>query len=632
MKEKIKGFCNRIIDNEKTTIKEYILRLLLGMVFALLGALFLVTYSNREKYALSESEKGLIEIPFYQKDDKSYVAEFDECYIDKLQYEFDGIVSFSANLIFQNTNTGEQFVVSDYNNMYLNTSVHKVCGVYNKVTIDIANEILEGDDPTVVKMWINNEYEFNYVMFIIFFMAIFTCIMLVLCLRLFTNKPEFAFLVCVIAIGISYIFILPNQKVGWDEGYHFTTAYRLSVFDSVPTNEGIKIHGNDDAVWPLIMPVTFEEGELINDYLNTNLEISNQETLIYDKSIKPALNNIIYWPSAIGIGLGRLFGCSFVTIFELGRLFNLLAYVTLVFFAIKRCPVGKMLMTVLALMPTLMTVATVYSRDAVINGLSLFAISHFLNMYLDKSKPVTWKGFLIYEIVVGIVCLTKPVYAPFMLLLLLIPKERFKSNKEALMTKLFMVVVPAVLAAVGILALVAVRGTGLGDSRGGNTDGNQQLAYIMEEPFRYIKLLFNSIYDNFVEYSVGPSAMALVGHVYTVTTTKLIKWLLIIIAITDICKEAINWKMKLGFATVYILCAVLIWTSMYLSFTEIGAGTIAGVQGRYFIPMVFPLLLLLNFSKLKLNINKTLYCVLSVGTIALLEFWQLHLMILTFCG
>ena len=37
----------------------------------------------------------------------------------------------------------------------------------------------------------------------------------------------------------------------------------------------------------------------------------------------------------------------------------------------------------------------------------------------------------------------------------------------------------------------------------------------------------------------------------------------------------------------------MVYGSMYLSFTEVGATEIAGVQARYFIPVLFPLILTL---------------------------------------
>ncbi len=44
------------------------------------------------------------------------------------------------------------------------------------------------------------------------------------------------------------------------------------------------------------------------------------------------------------------------------------------------------------------------------------------------------------------------------------------------------------------------------------------------------------------------------------------------------------------------MCAV-IWTSMYVSYTPVGADVIKGVQGRYFTPLFLPLLLCLCSEK-----------------------------------
>ena len=58
--------------------------------------------------------------------------------------------------------------------------------------------------------------------------------------------------------------------------------------------------------------------------------------------------------------------------------------------------------------------------------------------------------------------------------------------------------------------------------------------------------------------------------------------------VNDIRKPA-DWKQ--GLFTVFIggFSCALVWTSMYVAFTEPGAAEIAGVQGRYFIPFMFPL-------------------------------------------
>ena len=43
---------------------------------------------------------------------------------------------------------------------------------------------------------------------------------------------------------------------------------------------------------------------------------------------------------------------------------------------------------------------------------------------------------------------------------------------------------------------------------------------------------------------------------------------------------------------------VLIWTALYLAFTEVGEVVIKGVQGRYYIPLLLPLFLVFYTDKI----------------------------------
>ena len=62
---------------------------------------------------------------------------------------------------------------------------------------------------------------------------------------------------------------------------------------------------------------------------------------------------------------------------------------------------------------------------------------------------------------------------------------------------------------------------------------------------------------------------------------------------TPLDKKVITNKIKIAFLLALITLWLLITSAMYLSFTEVGNTTIEGVQARYFIPTLLPLLLLL---------------------------------------
>ena len=52
---------------------------------------------------------------------------------------------------------------------------------------------------------------------------------------------------------------------------------------------------------------------------------------------------------------------------------------------------------------------------------------------------------------------------------------------------------------------------------------------------------------------------------------------------------------------------LLIWTALYLSFTPVGFNTINGVQPRYFIPFIFPLMICIQSKDIQNKINERKY-------------------------
>ena len=111
----------------------------------------------------------------------------------------------------------------------------------------------------------------------------------------------------------------------------------------------------------LLMTETFTEPE------NTELvEVPYQDA----SSLVPGL---VYMPAAAGISLGRLLGLSAMLTLQLGRIFNLLAFVLLSWTAIRIIPFGKNLLGMTALLPIALQQGASASYDAVVN-LSLIHI------------------------------------------------------------------------------------------------------------------------------------------------------------------------------------------------------------------------------------------------------------------
>jgi uncharacterized membrane protein len=66
-----------------------------------------------------------------------------------------------------------------------------------------------------------------------------------------------------------------------------------------------------------------------------------------------------------------------------------------------------------------------------------------------------------------------------------------------------------------------------------------------------------------------------------------------------------RWKVLLGIMAFGV--ASLVWTGLYITFTSVGANYISGVQGRYYIPFILPLMFVFKNSKFKLNLSTEMY-------------------------
>lgn len=76
----------------------------------------------------------------------------------------------------------------------------------------------------------------------------------------------------------------------------------------------------------------------------------------------------------------------------------------------------------------------------------------------------------------------------------------------------------------------------------------------------------------------------------------------------------------------FIACTVvLIWTALYLSFTEVGYTAIVGVQARYYLPFIFMIYLCLQNDKIECKMKVENYqtaVMMAAGGFAL---WQVFL-------
>jgi hypothetical protein len=132
-------------------------------------------------------------------------------------------------------------------------------------------------------------------------------------------------------------------------------------------------------------------------------------------------------------------------------------------------------------------------------------------------------------------------------------------------------------------------------------DAAAQKQFILDDPARFIGIMFTSIISSIGLYAVG--FVGLFGWVDTPLPSGLayayLFFLLLVVLVYPSSGAKINIVRKLLLFGIFAACLALIETAMYLYCNPVGSSTVIAVQGRYFIA-VCPILLMVF-------LNGTLY-------------------------
>lgn len=562
---------------------------------------------DKVEYEGFELEKELV-----QKNENARIRiEFPEQYVDKFIFNYYGNdkSEFKCKLIaFTRDTEGKksQKEIVENNNIIAQRSVTNIRMKVNSIEIVIEDQ----QNIRISQIAIDNTGNFSSIRFLVVFTIVFWLLWFFIGYGKGIEKPEYIFATMTLMIGIIVVLALPSHKIGWDEEIHFKNAYGLSYLMEMkdemfypPSAELLSVSSLQN--WPYDLASSEEEKKDELSYWNANgSEELKDNPQLYTEAIPIQLNLIGYTVQAIFIEIAKILNLPFSVMYMLGRLGNLLMYVVVSFFAIRHIPIGKILLAVIAMMPTPLFLATVYSYDATVNAFVFLGIAYWLGELLSEKEKISLKNYLIFVIAISIASCVKAVYAPLLLLGILIPERKFKNKKEEYWLKGI-----TVFLMLGLAATFLIPTESRTDTRGGDTGVGRQLKLIFLHPWNYTKLLLSNIWNRLLDFSIGTSSMSLVGHLGEVKYTQWIIAFLTAVVLTE--KKDDTGKMKkahkviIGGIIFVIIC--LIWTALYLSYTPVGADVIEGVQGRYFIPLLLPGFLLFDFATIREKIDYKKY-------------------------
>jgi len=316
---------------------------------------------------------------------------------------------------------------------------------------------------------------------------------------------------------------------------------------------------------------------------------------------------ILYLPAALVISIGKSFNLSPLWLMYLGRLANLMAFLSLIYWALKIIPTGKPVVFLLALMPMTLFLAPSLSIDGLIIAASLLLTATLMDLARNDRQPVKYQTWFIAPITLTLLALGKVVYCPLILLFFLSPKALFSGDRNRLY--LF---ASSLLLAAGCYIIWHWLTKNAGTASVTNIpfdytnfqakdqllpllDSNKQLQFLQHQPSSIFTILIRTLQDQGLYYI--ESFIGLLGWLDTKLPFLIYISFPFALIVSALGSKTLKNNMlaeKTLFALIWTISTSAILLGFYLLSTPVGNAIIGGIQGRYFIPITLPFLLIIS--------------------------------------
>ncbi len=534
------------------------------------------------------------------EDDRAAILVTDAKYIKKMHIEFDAKDDFRYKIKMvvknrfnrKNDKTVEDKYYSDLTeaNLNINACTEKI-------------KIIYPSNVSVRSITIENEKNINSIRLFFIFFSLGLMYTFFTCRRLVTQRIEYAFLMIALCMGSIMVVSLPESFRSWDEQIHFNRAYMYSYGETVSYTE---------AAWrlkTLDVPEidTVEDRKAVRGMLDEEEESGKIVKEVEKDNSFITYAGRAYFLQTLALWLVRATNMDFTTGLMIARYLNLIQYIFWMFLAVKYAKHGKRILTIIGLLPTSLFIAASFSYDAYVTGLVTFGFVMIVNEFTDAEEKINWKRILAGVCTVTIGSFAKAVYIPLLLFLCFLPKEKFLDKKQKWMFRISIVIVFLVMMSTFVLPAVTNAASGVesgGDKRGGDTSVTRQLNSVMSHPVEYTELLIGTVIKTAPEYFLGKNSRTFFAYLGGDKGVLFYLSLIItlFVAFTEGSMEhhlPIKRGLKIALACVVFCVICLIWTALYLDFTPVGLNKINGVQPRYYIPLMFPVVLLIENARIK---------------------------------
>lgn len=442
-------------------------------------------------------------------------------------------------------------------------------------------------------------------------------------------RIETVYVAAAVLFGLIYLYVLPPLS-GPDEMRHYISAYRLSnqIMGIPDLGEDGKVRIREED-WFLEDPQrTYQayvtaDGELAVDAEGAEkAEILGQELtaetyrLIHQKGLsgrelpRPEQGNgmvlsihipvdttpCAYFFPALGITLARLIGLNSLGLAVMGRLMNLILFIVVTWAAMRKLPFGREVLFGVAMLPMTLHLSATFSYDCFIMAGIFYMTAYCLHLAY-RAEWVTVRDVLILALIMALVGPCKMVYAVFMGLCLLIPVKKFGGWKQ------WFAAAVCVFGA-WVVAMIIVNGqtvTSYATEKENYIawagEAGYSLELLIHRPVQTLQMFYRTVVWQAEHYHLTMIG-AYLGNVDLVLDVPYAVVVLLTAGLLGLALRKpgetliLTGRPRWWILFLCLVCAAALMFSMLLAWTPLSSKVICGVQGRYFLPFL-PLVLLI---------------------------------------
>lgn len=442
--------------------------------------------------------------------------------------------------------------------------------------------------------------------------GLFIVISVVLIISILKNnyKIERLFLLLIVPFGLIYTLLIPPGIVP-DEWVHMHSAFSLSSqIMHKETNNQVTMRVGEYELYS--RQVTLPDNGYYDYVYNNIFSISENNEYMNIEVDSVSFGQIFaYFPTTVGVTVARLMNLGGVSTAYVGRLFNFIYYTIVTYFALKKIPFGKLLLFTVTMLPMTCHQMFSLSYDAVLNATSFFCIAYGM-FFVYQSDKVEKKDIVLYSLG-GLILLTIKGSAYAFILVIPILAKYFNPNGYEVAKKTKIIIFVIVIACIVLLNFRSFISTDTTSSLG--TVSGENLVPWSGTPSYTLSSLLSNIpgtimlfVNTFIEKGIWYINTAIgseLGWLNILMPTWVINvWigLLIISSLGEKSNnEVFTYEHKLLYFLIAAAVILVVMLAMALAWTPAGYQWIEGVQGRYYIPIIYLLLIWLQNTKIYLH-------------------------------